>query len=171
MRLFKLNRIRHVRMISRSAAHPSSGLLHIEQHAMRNLKPGNKRFRFRWKSTDRRWLCPCHEIFIGRPALDDLFSRRCRLARDVYFQSRIPGLAPPPIPASSNPLRPARPLIWWKSRALNIAVFWPSYLPQPGKKDRADGKLMPTPRVSVPQMTLSSPFCASCSTKNAVFRK
>ncbi len=26
------------------------------------------------------------------------------------------------------------------------------------------GTLMPTPRVSVPQMTLSSPACASCST-------
>ena len=31
------------------------------------------------------------------------------------------------------------------------------------------GTLMPTPRVSVPQMTLSSPRCASCSTRRRYF--
>ena len=68
-------------------------------------------------------------------------------------------------PRSSKPFRPARPEIWWKSLALRMAVFCPSYLQSFVKSTVRMGTLMPTPRVSVPQMILSSPFWASRSTR------
>ncbi len=40
----------------------------------------------------------------------------------------------------------------------------PSYFDSAEKTTVRIGTLMPTPRVSVPQMTLSRPACASCST-------
>ncbi len=72
-------------------------------------------------------------------------------------------------PRSSYPLRPARPVIWWKSRALRMAVFWPSYLHNRVSSTVRIGTLIPTPSVSVPQMTLSNPRCASCSTNTRYF--
>ena len=72
-------------------------------------------------------------------------------------------------PTSSNPFRPARPLICWKSRALRMAVFWPSYLHRRVKSTVRMGTLIPTPSVSVPQITLSKPRCANCSTSTRYF--
>ena len=72
-------------------------------------------------------------------------------------------------PMSSKPFLPARPAIWWKSRAESTAVFWPSNLHRREKSTVRIGTLMPTPRVSVPQMTLSRPCCASCSTSTRYF--
>ena len=45
----------------------------------------------------------------------------------------------------------------------------PSYLDRPVNTTVRIGTLMPTPRVSVPQMTLSSPAWASCSTRRRYF--
>src|SRR5690348_470049 len=55
----------------------------------------------------------------------------------------------------SNPARPARPAIWWNSRACRCRVLLPSYLDSAVNSTVRIGTLMPTPRVSVPQMTLS----------------
>jgi hypothetical protein len=69
------------------------------------------------------------------------------------------------VPIVSKPARPARPPIWWNSRALRMRVDVPSYLARAVKTTVRIGTLMPTPRVSVPQMTLSSPACANRSTR------
>ena len=45
----------------------------------------------------------------------------------------------------------------------------PSNLVSPVSTTVRIGTLIPTPRVSVPQMTLSSPACASCSTSRRYF--
>ena len=66
-------------------------------------------------------------------------------------------------PRSSKPLRPARPAIWWKSRAESTAVFSPSYFERRLKSTVRMGTLTPTPSVSVPQTTLSRPCWASRS--------
>ncbi len=46
-------------------------------------------------------------------------------------------------PRSSKPLRPARPAIWWNSRALRWAVFWPSNLQSRVNSTVRIGTLMP----------------------------
>ena len=60
--------------------------------------------------------------------------------------------------------RPARPAIWWNSRACSSRTRVPSYLDSPVNTTVRIGTLMPTPRVSVPQMTFSRPAWASVST-------
>ena len=72
-------------------------------------------------------------------------------------------------PMVSNPARPARPAIWWNSRAISSRVFVPSYFDSAVNSTVRIGTLMPTPRVSVPQMTFSSPACASVSTSRRYF--
>ena len=67
-------------------------------------------------------------------------------------------------PRVSKPRRPARPAICMKSRTVSRAVFWPSYLQSLEKSTVRIGTLIPTPSVSVPQTTCSSPACASRST-------
>ena len=69
----------------------------------------------------------------------------------------------------SNPARPARPAIWWNSRALSRRVLVPSYLDRAVNSTVRMGTLMPTPSVSVPQITLSSPDWASRSTSRRYF--
>ena len=64
----------------------------------------------------------------------------------------------------SNPARPARPAIWWNSRAVSSRIRVPSYFDSAVNSTVRIGMLMPTPSVSVPQMTLSSPAWASVST-------
>lgn len=73
------------------------------------------------------------------------------------------------VPAVSYPARPARPAIWWNSRTCSSLVRVPSYLLSPVNTTVRIGTLMPTPRVSVPQMTLSIPAWASCSTSRRYF--
>ncbi len=68
-------------------------------------------------------------------------------------------------PASSKPARPARPAIWWNSLAWSRRVTLPSYLLSEVMSTVRIGTLMPTPRVSVPQITLSSPAWARVSTR------
>ena len=72
-------------------------------------------------------------------------------------------------PRASKPARPARPTIWWNSRALSRRCFVPSNFVRPVSSTVRIGTLMPTPSVSVPQMTLSRPSCASCSTRRRYF--
>ena len=68
------------------------------------------------------------------------------------------------MPAESKPARPARPAIWWNSRAVSSRGRTPSYLLSEVSSTVRIGTLIPTPRVSVPQMTLSRPAWASSST-------
>ena len=72
-------------------------------------------------------------------------------------------------PAVSKPARPARPAIWWNSRLRRIRCRLPSNFASPVNSTVRIGTLMPTPRVSVPQMTRSSPAWASCSTRRRYF--
>mmetsp|Transcript_25062 Transcript_25062/g.40215 ORF Transcript_25062/g.40215 Transcript_25062/m.40215 type:complete len:293 (-) Transcript_25062:102-980(-) len=69
-------------------------------------------------------------------------------------------------PLSSNPRRPARPAICWNSRVLRSRTLLPSNLHSCVKSTVRMGTLTPTPRVSVPQMHLSSPLPASFSTSS-----
>ena len=84
---------------------------------------------------------------------------------DFLFSIACSGACTTTVPAVSNPARPARPAIWWNSRALSRRVRTPSYLLSAVSSTVRIGTLMPTPRVSVPQMTFSRPACASCSTR------
>jgi hypothetical protein len=59
---------------------------------------------------------------------------------------------------------PARPAIWWNSRAISSLVLVPSYFDSAVNSTVRIGTLIPTPRVSVPQITFSSPAWASVST-------
>ena len=72
-------------------------------------------------------------------------------------------------PAVSKPARPARPAIWRNSRVRRIRCRFPSNFASPVNSTVRIGTLMPTPRVSVPQMTRSSPAWASCSTSRRYF--
>ncbi len=69
------------------------------------------------------------------------------------------------VPMVSNPARPARPPIWWNSRADRRRVEVPSYFDSAVNTTVRIGTLMPTPSVSVPQITFSRPACARRSTR------
>ncbi len=86
------------------------------------------------------------------------------LAISRAFSTSWSGASATTVPTVSYPARPARPAIWWNSRALSGRVRWPSYLASAVNSTVRIGTLMPTPRVSVPQITLSSPAWASVST-------
>ena len=62
----------------------------------------------------------------------------------------------------TGPAGPAGDLV--KLRLCRSRVFFPSYLDKAVNRTVRIGTLMPTPRVSVPQMTLSSPAWVSVST-------
>ena len=70
---------------------------------------------------------------------------------------------------SSNPLLPALPAICLKSRTDRIFMPEPSNLQSWVKRTERMGTLMPTPRVSVPQMTLRRPCWVSFSTRTRYF--
>ncbi len=68
-------------------------------------------------------------------------------------------------PAVSKPARPARPAIWWNSRARRVRTRVPSYFVSAVNSTVRMGTLTPTPSVSVPQITFNSPAWASFSTR------
>ncbi len=72
-------------------------------------------------------------------------------------------------PAVSKPARPARPAIWRNSRVFSTRCRLPSNFASPVKSTVRIGTLMPTPRVSVPQMTVSRPAWARVSTRRRYF--
>ena len=72
-------------------------------------------------------------------------------------------------PACRSPCRPARPAICLKSRTERSPTFVPSNFASFVKRTVRIGMFTPTPSVSVPQMTWSRPFCASCSTSRRYF--
>ena len=92
------------------------------------------------------------------------FGSSATLANCLRLATSCSGACTTTVPAVSKPARPARPAIWWNSRALSSLVRVPSYLDSAENTTVRIGTLMPTPRVSVPQITLSRPACASCST-------
>lgn len=69
----------------------------------------------------------------------------------------------------SNPARPARPAIWWNSRARRIRTRCPSYFDSAVNSTVRIGTLTPTPSVSVPQITFSRPAWARRSTSRRYF--
>ena len=72
-------------------------------------------------------------------------------------------------PAVSNPARPARPAIWRNSRVRSTRCRLPSNFASPVNSTVRIGTLMPTPSVSVPQMTVSNPAWARVSTSRRYF--
>jgi hypothetical protein len=86
------------------------------------------------------------------------------LARSRSFSTTCSGAWTTTRPEVSYPARPARPAIWWNSRACSSRVLFPSYLDRAVNRTVRIGTLMPTPRVSVPQMTFSSPAWVRVST-------
>ena len=91
------------------------------------------------------------------------------LARAFSLSTTWSGACTTTEPAVSKPARPARPAIWWNSRADSSRVRVPSYLDRAVNSTVRIGTLTPTPRVSVPQTTLSSPAWASRSTSRRYF--
>ena len=72
-------------------------------------------------------------------------------------------------PRSSKPLRPARPAIWWNSRALRCAVFWPSNLHSRVNSTVRIGHVDAGAERVGPADHLQQPGCASCSTSTRYF--
>ena len=99
-----------------------------------------------------------------RTTLRRAFGSSPALARAFSFSTTCSGACTTTRPAVSNPARPARPAIWWNSRACSSRVLVPSYLDSAVNSTVRIGTLIPTPRVSVPQMTLSSPAWVRVST-------
>ncbi len=99
-----------------------------------------------------RWILRC--FLTSSPALrtSRAFSMSCSGASTMTW------------PTVSNPARPARPAICWNSRTCSWRCRTPSYFDRPLNSTVRIGTLMPTPSVSVPQTTLSSPAWVSVST-------
>lgn len=85
------------------------------------------------------------------------------------FSTTCSGACATTKPAVSKPARPARPAIWWNSRARSVRTRVPSYLVSAVNSTVRMGTLTPTPSVSVPQITFSRPACASFSTSRRYF--
>ena len=86
------------------------------------------------------------------------------LAFAFSFAITCSGACTTTCPEVSNPARPARPAICRNSRVRSTRDRLPSYFARPVNSTVRIGTLTPTPRVSVPHTTVSSPDCASCST-------
>jgi hypothetical protein len=86
------------------------------------------------------------------------------LAFAFSFSTTWSGACTTTVPAVSNPARPARPAIWWNTRAVRRRVRCPSYMLSAVTSTVRIGTLLPTPSGSVPQITVSSPASASGST-------
>ncbi len=99
-----------------------------------------------------------------RTILRRFFGSSPALARACSFSTTCSGACTTTVPTVSYPARPARPAIWWNSRACSSRVLVPSYLDSAVNSTVRMGTLMPTPSVSVPQITLSWPAWASIST-------
>ncbi len=74
-------------------------------------------------------------------------------------------------PRSSKPFRPARPAIWWKSRADRTAVFCPSNLQSREKSTVRIGTLMPTPERVGAADDLEQPLLRELLDEHAVLRQ
>ena len=82
---------------------------------------------------------PVDEVVLRRPALRRPSCRRARPSRSsLMFSMTCSGACTTTKPRSSKPLRPARPAIWWKSRALRMRGLLPVELAQPREQHRAD---------------------------------
>ena len=97
-------------------------------------------------------------------SLRSFFGSEAALALSLAFSISCSGAKAMTMPSVSKPLRPARPAIWWNSRALRRRCLRPSNLVRAVSSTVWMGTLMPTPRVSVPQITGSRPSWASFST-------
>ena len=98
--------------------------------------------------------------------LRSFFGSSPALATSFAFSMSCSGASATTMPSVSKPERPARPTIWWNSRARRRRIFRPSNFVSAVSTTVWMGTLMPTPSVSVPQMTGSSPCWASFSTSS-----
>ena len=99
-----------------------------------------------------------------RTILRRFFGSSPALASAFSFSTTCSGACTTTLPTVSCPARPARPAIWWNSRAISSLVLVPSYFDSAVKSTVRIGTLIPTPRVSVPQITFSRPAWARVST-------
>ncbi len=157
-----------IEALHRAAAVAAAGE-DVEQHPVRDLEARAEPLGRRAHQPLERLEVPVGEVVLGRLALDDLLAVLRLLPEPAGSRSRAPGPGPPRSRCRRSPSCPARPAIWWKSRAERTAVFCPSNLHRREKSTVRIGTLIPTPSVSVPQMTLSRPACASCSTSTRYF--
>ena len=86
-------------------------------------------------------------------------------ARIFAFSTSCSGACATTYPTVSKPARPARPPIWWNSRLRRMRWRRPSNLVSAENSTVRIGTLMPTPSVSVPQITASRPRWARRSTR------
>lgn len=104
-----------------------------------------------------------------RTTLRRFFGSSPALASAFSFSTTCSGACATTSPAVSKPARPARPAIWWNSRLRSTRTRVPSYLVSAVNSTVRIGTLTPTPSVSVPQITFSSPAWASRSTSRRYF--
>ena len=96
--------------------------------------------------------------------LRSFFGSSPAFATSFAFSMSCSGASAITMPSVSKPERPARPTIWWNSRARSRRILWPSNFVSAVSTTVWMGTLMPTPSVSVPQITGRSPCWASFST-------
>ena len=98
--------------------------------------------------------------------LRSFFGSPPAFATSFAFSISCSGARATTTPSVSKPLLPARPAIWWNSRARRRRILRPSNFESAVSTTVWMGTLMPTPSVSVPQMTGRSPCWASFSTSS-----
>ena len=99
-----------------------------------------------------------------RTSLRSFLASSPALRTALWFSTMWSGAWQTTYPTVSNPARPARPAIWWNSRARSRRTRRPSYFDSAVNSTVRIGTFTPTPRVSVPQMIFSRPAWASRST-------
>ena len=80
-----------------------------------------------------------------RTTLRRIFGSSPALARARSFSMTCSGACTTTEPAMSNPARPARPAIWWNSRADSVRTRCPSYFDSAVNTTVRIGTLIPTP--------------------------
>ena len=96
--------------------------------------------------------------------LRSFFASPAAFTSALWFSISCSGASAMTTPSVSKPDRPARPAIWWNSRERRRRILWPSNFVSAVSTTVWMGTLMPTPSVSVPQMTGRTPCWASFST-------
>ncbi len=132
-------------MPAHGAAAVAAPAQHVEQHPVRHLEARHQPLRETPRSSRvERVLVPVHEVVLGRLPLDHASCpSRAAFSLRRMFSTTCSGACTTTKPRSSKPLRPARPAIWWKSRAVRCAVFWPSNLQRRVNRTVRIGTLMP----------------------------
>ena len=120
---------------------------HVQEHRVRHGEARRERLGLGAPPGARRSASPHDTKPVRRLASHDLAALLRVVAglgqRPARSRRRARAPAPPPCRPMSYPARPARPAIWWNSRALRWRVLVPSYFDRAVKSTVRIGTLMP----------------------------